>query len=184
MKTFKQFITEHFINVFTPEQKEPYVDQVWELLQKTYAYAGGIKGSGFKDKQDMIDNIPMWKLVSKDGKIITARMYKDKDGRKIVASGTDGSKESIKSYRAISKEDLKRAYVEVSDKPLESLKKTLGADFFKYAVSVKDAQKKMPDDELIPVDDYYYKRLIGGVLKTKIMMGNINAEKITFTDSK
>lgn len=179
MKSFKQYINEHFINVFTPDQKEPYADEVWNLLQKTYAYAGGIKGSGFKNKQDMIDNIPMWKLVKKDGKIITARMYKDKEGRKVVASGTDGSRESVKTYREITKEDLKRSYVEVSDKPLDSLKKMLGDDFFKYAITVSAAQKKMPDDELIPIDDYYYQREIGGQLKTKIMMGNINASKIS-----
>ena len=127
----------------------------------------------------MILNIPFWKLVTKDGKVISCRMYKDKEGRKGVAAGTDGSKESVKSYRALTIEDLKRAYIELSGKALNSLQKQLGDDFYKYAIPVVVAQKKLPDDELIPIDDYFYQREIGGEMVTKVMVGNPNAKRIT-----
>jgi len=176
---FKQFINEHYLNLFTPEEKAPYADQVWDLLQATYAYAGGIKGSGFKSKEDMIQNIPFWKLTTKDGKVTTCRMYKDKEGRKGVAAGTDGTRDSVKAYREITKEDLKRAFIELSGKALNSLQKQLGDDFYKYDIPVKIAQQKLPDDELIPIDDYFYQRDIGGEMVTKVMVGNPNAKKIT-----
>lgn len=179
MQTFKQFLNEAYINLFTPEEKREYVDEVWDILQKSYAYAGGIKGNGFRSKEDMIQNIPFWKLLKRDGKIKSVRMYKDKDGRKAVAAGTDMTKEGIKGYKEISREDLKRAYVEVSDKALEAIKRMLGDDFMKYAIPVSIVKKKLSDDEIIPIDKYYYKREIGGHMITKIMLGNPNAKPIT-----
>lgn len=178
MDSFKKFLVERYINLFTPDEKEPYADEVWDLLQKSYAYAGGIKGSGFKNKEDMIQNIPFWKLVKKDGKIVSVRMYKDKEGRKAVAAATDRSREGVESYRKIAKDDLERAYIEVSDKALESMKKMLGDDFYKYAIPVEIVKKKLPDDEIKPIDKYFYQREIGGEWITKIMLGNPNAKEI------
>ena len=43
-------------------RREKWVDQAWEMLNKTYAPIGGIKGSGFSSREDMIKNIPFWKL--------------------------------------------------------------------------------------------------------------------------
>lgn len=40
---------------------------------------------------DMVKNIPFWKLYTKNDKVIMALLYKDKNGRKIVALGIDGS---------------------------------------------------------------------------------------------
>lgn len=97
---FKNFINEAFINVFSSEDKRKYVDDVWDIIQSTYSRLGGIKGSGFSSKEDMIASIPMWKLVRKNGKIIAVQLYKDTNGRKFVAAGTDNSPEG--------KEELKK----------------------------------------------------------------------------
>lgn len=178
---FKQYLnllSERYINLFTPEEKKPYVDEVWDMIQNSYSYAGGIKGSGFKSKEDMINNIPFWKLVKRDGKIVAVRLYKDKDGRKAVAAATDASKIGSEEYKKISKDDLKRSWVELSDKALESIKKSLGDEFYDYVIPVSTVMKKLPNDEIHPIDKYYYKRKIGNVWKTKIALGNPKAHKL------
>ncbi len=69
--TFKEYIEERFINLLPGDEAEKakYAAEVHAMLQKAYAPIGGIKGTGFKDHQDMIDNIPMWKLYRHEGQI-------------------------------------------------------------------------------------------------------------------
>lgn len=57
--------------------REKYAEQVWDVLQFSYRDIGGIKGSGFSSIQDMIDNIPFWKMVTKNGEVHAVVMYKD-----------------------------------------------------------------------------------------------------------
>lgn len=178
MKTLKQFINERYINLFTPEDKEPYVDEVWNILQAAYAYTGGIHGNGFQSKERMINEIPFWKLNVVDGKVVAVRMYKSSDGRKAVASATNQSPEGKKAYKSITKEDLKRAYVEVSGQALVSFQNLLGDDFYKFTVPVDQVIKKLKNDHIEPLGDYFYKREIGGVMHKKIMLGNINSNPI------
>lgn len=66
--SFIEFLTESYINLFKEQEKEKYVDEVWDLIQTSYKPIGGIHGSGFKSKDDMIKNIPFWKLVKRGGK--------------------------------------------------------------------------------------------------------------------
>lgn len=171
-------LNERYLNLFTAEEKRPYVDEVWNLIQNAYSYAGGIKGGGFESKEAMIEKIPFWKLVKKDNKIVAVRLYKDKAGRKAVAAATDKSELGSNLYKKISKEDLERSWVEVSDKALQSLKQSLGDLFFDYAIPVKIVKQKLPDDDIQAIDEYYYKRKIGNDWITKIALGNPNAKKI------
>ena len=70
MLTFKSFIAEGFVNVILSKQDEDrkkYAKQVWDLLQSSYAKIGGIKGQGFSSVDDMIANIPFWKLFQRLG---------------------------------------------------------------------------------------------------------------------
>lgn len=174
-----ELLTERYINLFTPEEKEPYVDIVWNLIQNAYSYAGGIKGSGFNSKEDMVNKLPMWKLAKKDGKVVAVRLYKDTQGRKAVASATDTSRKGTTSYREITKEDLKRSWSEISDKALHSLKRTMGDEFEKYIIPISMVKKKFPNEEIRPVGDNFYKRFIGGEWITKLAVGNPNSKKIT-----
>ena len=73
------------------ELKRKHVDAVWDMLQHSYAKIGGIHGSGFSSKEDMIAKIPMWKIGKTGGRVNSVVLYKDKEGRKSVAAGTDGS---------------------------------------------------------------------------------------------
>lgn len=124
MYRFKQFINESFKNAIGDSPlKDMYADQVWDILQKSYAGIGGIKGSGFSTKQDMIDNIPMWKMAVKDGAVEVVIMYKDKGGRKSVAMGSTGSDYARKKIPEMFTAELKRSYGEKSKAALGTVLK-------------------------------------------------------------
>ena len=186
--SFREFLSESYLNYFThdKEKREMVVDEVWEILQDSYRPIGGIHGSGFKSKQDMVENIPFWKLVRKNGKIVTVVCYKDTNGRKLVAAGTNGSTEGRDGLARIIMDDLKRerAYMELSDKLLRFITRVMGVENLKrFLLSPKD-YSKISGNEIFPVepDDpeirsnpelkgFFYKREIGGDLHTKVAMG-------------
>lgn len=184
MQNFKGFMTERYVNLFKPNEKEQYADEVWNLIQSSYKSIGGIKGSGFNSKEDMVKNIPMWKLVRRGDKIVAGGMYKDKEGRKGVASFTDGTDEGKKGLMMIKKEDFKRAYFEVSKSALGFMVKELGIDFMLQYVKTIEGAKNRLKKELFTVPDndshvakfpklvpYMYQREIGGKKETKVMFG-------------
>ena len=195
MKSIKSIteslLTEKYVNLLPSDvdKKRQHVDAVWDMLTKSYAGIGGLKGSGFKNKEDMIKNIPFWKVVVRDKKPVAVAMYKDKDGRKRVAVATNGTSEGKAGIFDIYKNDFERAMFEVSDASLGAILKNVGEDFAsKYAKSIDEVRKIMKKDEILEPDfsdpsiqkiikkypkmkDYYYRREIGGALKHKILMG-------------
>lgn len=195
METFKTYLTERFVNAIGDDKKkEEYVDQVWDILQKSYAAIGGVKGNGFKSKEDMIKNIPFWKMVVNNGKVFAVVLYKDKSGRKSVAVGTDGSDYAKKHVASIFKDDIKRSYGEKSKGALGFLLKTVPWDVLEqFILTPIEVAKISKDDEIIPIvtvpkkewpEDaqialdkhpnliqYGYLREIGGHLHFKIMIG-------------
>ena len=100
MISFKEYynlLFEGYVNLIgdgSIDQRQKYADQVWNILQQAYERMGGIKGSGFNSKEDMIQNIPFWKLFVRNGEVLVVMMYKDKNGRKGVALGTNNTPES------------------------------------------------------------------------------------------
>lgn len=185
----ESYLTEKFINLFSDKEKNEYKDEVFSSIQQAYAPIGGIKGSGFNSAEDMVKNLPMWKLSRKDGKIVAGVLYKDKGGRKVVASFTDGTVEGKKQLADILKNEFTRSYTEVSEAALGFIRKISGvATIEKFAIP-RDKVKsmlKLKDDEFstdVPEDDrnvqslptlkdYFYQRKIGGHFHTKIMIGN------------
>jgi hypothetical protein len=180
-------LVERFVNLFDTKEKEKYADEVWNMLQKSYEKVGGIHGSGFNDKQDMIKNMPFWKLAKRNGKLVAVALYKDKQGRKRVASGTDGTPEGKDQLERIGREDItqERAFAEVSSASLNFiLKRWKGLDITKYMTLPRDAEKILGVELEYPVPDddqevlahpelkkYFYRRQIGGSLHTKLMIG-------------
>jgi len=148
MKTFRKFLTEDlgvltesYINLIGPktnDEREKYADQVWDLLQKSYADIGGIHGNGFSSKQDMINNIKFWKLSKSGDKITSAIMYKDKNGRKAVALGTDGSNAGKKALFNTLGKEFSRGYAELSGPALHAAVKTLGDETAKAVAMDSD----------------------------------------------
>lgn len=198
MSTFKQFLTERFVNAVGNEQKSmdvknEYVDQVWDLLQKSYASIGGIKGSGFTSKKDMIDNIPMWKMIIDNKVVRGVVLYKDKGGRKSVAMGSDGSEYAKKNIVSLVSSDIKRSYGEKSKAALGMVLKTIPWNILKDYIKTPQEAAKILGEKTMPIRglkmilpddakttlakypeliDYGYLREIGGHMMFKVMIGS------------
>jgi hypothetical protein len=166
-------IKENYKNLQTDSQKQPFVDEVWNLLQSAYEKIGGIKGNGFKSKEDMIQNIPFWKIkTNTDNSVTSVLLYKIKDGlRKTVALATNGTLEGKEDLKKMMKEDMTRSMCEISDSTLKFVQRNMPHELEKYKIPFEVADKILHDDEMIPVDDYFYQRKIGGHLHTKLLVG-------------
>ena len=116
----KKYLTETIDNYFDYNEKQKYSQQVWDIIQRSYAPIGGIHGNGFKSIDDMIKNIPMWKIFRRGDTVKVIMLYKSKQGRKRVALGTDGSKEAkeMLAKMLIDEYRTKRTFGEVSDNSL------------------------------------------------------------------
>lgn len=196
MLSFIQYLNENyknFIGSASREDRKKWADQVWEILQKSYAPIGGIKGSGFSSKQDMIDNIPFWKIYTKNDKVVAAAFYKDKGGRKSVAIATDGSDLGKKIVGDIFKASLGVSYGEKSGPALATMIKNVPWDDLKNFLMTPEQVKKITGEEVVPIkkfgydnlDDkdkktydkfpqlkpYFYVRKLGGEMHLKVSMG-------------
>lgn len=196
MLSFRQHINENYKNFIGPDSRkdrEQWVDQAWDIVQKSYAHIGGIKGSGFKSKQDMIDNIPFWKIYTKGDKLVAASFYKDKGGRKSIAIATDGSDLGKKIVGDIFKASLGVSYGEKSGPALATMMKnvpweTLQTFMFtpaqlekisgeklirveKFGVDNLDSKDKFTYDKFPILRPYFYIRELGGEMKLKAAMG-------------
>jgi hypothetical protein len=193
MKRFSEILNERYINLIdNDEEKVYYIDVVWDLIQRSYAPIGGIQGNGFKSKEDMIKNIPFWKLLKKDGKVIAVFLYKEKGGRKRVATGTDGSQTAKDMLSDFYKKEFSRSYSEVSGASWGTIKRNFPEDELLAMVKTVDEVKQIvgKKDKIIPLKDfdhtldkdfrfkstdkflpYYYARQIGNEFHVKIMLG-------------
>lgn len=188
MLSLKEFmLTEKFKNFLQSdtESKEKYAEEVYDMIQKAYESQGGIHGSGFHSPEDMVKNIPFWKLGFKNGKLVAVTMYKDKEGRKTVASATNGSPDGKSVLTNIMIADLaqQRAFKEVSGKALSFLKKN--TNVLDFVMPVDKIQKTLDKEIRIPeaddpelvrhpeLKDYFYQRKIGGGWHTKIALGTV-----------
>lgn len=162
MQSFKTYLSENYKNFIGPDsipQREKWVDEVWEILQKSYAPIGGIHGSGFSSKKDMIENIPFWKLYTKNNKVIAAAFYKDKNGRKSVAIATDGSEQGKRIVSEIFKASLGVAYGEKSGPALAKMMKTVPWGELEKFLLVPEEMKKITNKKIIPIEDFGYENL-------------------------
>ena len=192
----EHIITESYVNLFVDdaEKRRKYVDQVWNILQKSYAAIGGIKGVGFESPEAMLQ-LPMWKLGIRDGRVRAVVIYKDRGGRKSVAVGTDGSDEGKWFVTDIYKNELERSYGEKSKAALGKMMKMFPFDVIEpFLVSPDRVAQMSPDDRIIPIKqvrrndwpadavmtldkypqlvDYGYLRDLGGNMVFKVMLGS------------
>ena len=102
-----EFINEHFLTITDKNKMKEYGDDVWDMLQKAYAYIGGVAGADSID--DIINDTDMWKLVRRNGKITAIKAYKfKKGGRKANCCASDGTEQGKKDLMKIYKEDGER----------------------------------------------------------------------------
>lgn len=192
--TFEKYLSERYVNVLSVDDKERNKETVFKLLTDSYASIGGLKGNGFRSPDDMVKNIPMWKMVRRNGKIVAVAMYKDKNGRKRVAVGSDGTQEGKAAVASIFKEDFARAYFEISERSLGFHVKILGYDFIKSnAVKPENVKGITGDDVEYPVGDddpevkrhpqlkeFFYRRSVGGHMHTKILLGTTGKKIVNY----
>jgi hypothetical protein len=199
MITFKHYIEENYKNFIGAESKkdrEKWVDQAWDIVQKSYSPIGGIKGSGFASKQDMIDKLPFWKLYTKGDKLVAAAFYKDKGGRKSVAIATDGSDLGKKIVGDIFKASLGVSYGEKSGPALATMINAVPWDELKNFLLTPAQLSKISGDKILAVAEfgpenldekdkftydkfpkmrpYFYIRELDGEMHLKAAMGTPN----------
>jgi hypothetical protein len=198
-----EILVERFINLIGDRdqaQKQKYKQQVFDVLQRSYASIGGIKGSGFGSPDEMVQQIPFWKLATKNGELVAVTLYKDKQGRKAVASGTDGTELGKHMLQNMVAAEPKRSYSEKSKAALAVAMKSMSVQDQKQYLIKPDQVSKITGDPVLPVKglpesewpitdpaelestkltlqrypdlrEYGYFREIGGSQKFKVMMG-------------
>jgi hypothetical protein len=158
MLPFKSFITEGFTNLILTkhdEDRKKYAKQVWELLQSSYAKIGGIKGGGFASIDDMIANIPFWKLFFDGKDLKTVILYKDRSGRKAIAVGTDGSAKALKVLADTMRESFKVSFGEYSKGLLAFIIKNVPRQLLnQYVIPQKNVADILDDVIIIPTQEY------------------------------
>lgn len=179
-------MSERYVNAFNIDEKEIYKDQVFKILTDSYASIGGLKGNGFQSPDDMVKKIPMWKMVKRSGNVVAVALYKDKNGRKRVAIGSDGTPAGKDGVASIFREDFHRAYFEISKRSLSFHVKILGYEYLKdfavhpskvTAITGDKVEYPVPasDDEVKrhpQLKDFFYQTTVGsGTKLTKILLG-------------
>lgn len=205
MLKFSQYvITEKYENLFLKDEdkREEYVDKLWNMLEKTYEEIGGLKTKGFESKEDMINNIPFWKVIKSDGKVIGGLFYKEKNGRKRVATCIDGSDEAKRLLALAMKQEPVRGFFEVSKGSWGFIRKLfLPEDLLGFMVDVDKVKElnpnkkiytldEIPEEDLVevgldpddpknePYKDYIYARELKGEKQPKVMIGTIGKNLI------
>ena len=162
-----EIIIERVINAFSNDLKSRYADEIWDIMEKSYASIGGFQSASSTD--ELINDTGLWKLVRRGDKITAAIIYKDKHGRKAIAMGTDGSIQGKRDYFMLTGDDVKlgRSWAEVSGAP-EKIMARMGAEPIpaKYA-------NLLTGKEILAVnpDGIHYTRLIAGHPHEKAIYG-------------
>ena len=171
---------ETFDNFFPTdvEQREKYGDRLYDMLQKAYEPIGGLKGAGFNSPQDMIDNIPMWKVFRRGNDIKAAMFYKDKGGRKRVAVAPDGTMEGKRMLGKMLNDEYatNRAYAEISGNSLRFHKAILGEDILNdITIPAQQAVEhlKLSPDQYQIINKYEYARQLSDSMVPKRMIGTL-----------
>lgn len=173
-----QIITETVDNLFNTDDDLPtrkaMADRIFDMLQKSYKRMGGLKGSGFANPNDMVAKIPFWKVFRRGNDIKAVMMYKDKNGRKRVATGSDGSDEAKDWIADQFLQDANgRSFAEISGPSLGFHKKTLGDALDDISFTHDQVRAALPGVEIRPVpgSKYEYEREINGEWIPKRMVG-------------
>jgi hypothetical protein len=181
MLTYKEYLHEKIENLFSEEEKEKYIDQIWELIHSSYKSVGGVKGSGFSSKEDIIQNIPMLKIYRKQDKVKIVFAYKDKGGRKKVLMATDGMSDSKEYLKKMINDEYStgRSWGELSHGALRFIKTLYNEEELdSFSIPVERVKELLPDDEIFPIGKFEYERIIGDEGIVKRALGNPNSKPI------
>lgn len=179
VKTFLEYLQEKVLSIgLNPkhaEHRQKYRDQIHDVLHKSYQKIGGYsdQGSGTDAERkaihaDIDDDNNVIKATRRGDKITHATIYKKKSGRKLIATGTDGSEQGKKDFYKNAGEDHthKRSWAEVSGGPEKAMRK-IGVPEIPSGKMGKLTGKKVKE-----VGNNRYTREIGGKEHEKIGMGH------------
>lgn len=180
MKECGNVLLEHFVTLFDSDQdtqkKEEYLDQVWNILQESYKSIGGL--ANISDADELLNSEYIWKMVTKNKKVLAVQLYKTKGGgRKIFCGGCLGTPEGKSAFYKLASEDVKRlerdAWAEVSGSMEGVYIFKLGATPIPADVSEKILNDMGKSIISVSDDGFHYTRKIGGKPYEKIMFGNV-----------
>ena len=169
-------LLEHYVTIANDdiEGKKKYLDDVINIIEKSYA---GIGGPHIKDYNELLSNKYLWKLVRKNGKIVACNIYKgDYHDRKLSLGGSDKTEIGKQGLYDIWKEDIEQmergTWGEVSG-AVEHIMLKKGAVPIPNEVAEEILSDQGKSVESLDPDGYHYTRLIRGTPHTKMMIGNI-----------
>jgi hypothetical protein len=178
------------------ELKRLYGKEVYRFLYEKYKSCGGIdKGKGFKNENDMISNIPIWRLRTIKNRIVSVMMFKVKKyGKKMVAYACEDQL-SADERKSDFTYMLDKSYAELSDGLLVTILKSFSQHLHHYVLK---AEHLIKDKVIYPLNNdcsensipessrrlflkikeqwpellrYCYIRKIGNEYKLKVLMG-------------
>ena len=183
----------NLIGASSIDDRKPWLDQAWNIIQSSYASIGGIKGSGFQSKEDLLTQIPFWKLYTRGDHLLAANFYKDKNGRKVVASASDGTLDGKRAIQDMLKSSLNIAYGERSGGSLGLMMKTIPWHILRHFLLTRQELEQLTGEKTYEVTpelktrltsgdqrlwnrftqlhDYFYIRELGGELHMKVAIG-------------
>lgn len=181
MLTFNQYLQEKVINVgFNPEHdkfREQYRNQIHDILRRSYSSVedgyGGM-GHGTPEESSAIHNDitnSNMKLTKRGDTITSVNLYKDKFGRKSIATGHDGTPQGKKDWRMIATDDIKQTHRNVWGElsgASEHVKKKLGSP----EIPVSKMGEITGKDIKPTGEGNRYTRIIGGKTHEKVGVGN------------
>ena len=176
-KLNEKMLNERYVNLFKREEKEKYLDLVWNMLQKSYEKIGGFKGT---EKEELLEDFIMWKLVRRGDKITACSLSKTSSGgRKLIGAGSDGTPEGKKDLYMIMKEDVRVEERQAWGEASEAVEHIYVEHYNAVKIPYDDAVVIMANlgKTISPAkekkDGYHYIRSIGGEELEKMLIGNI-----------
>jgi len=143
------------------------LEEIWEIIERSYSYVGGFKGA--ENIEDLLTKTKIWKIVKRDLNVSALVAYRDQWGLKSICAACDGSSRGKKDIYMLFCEDIKmqRSWSEVSHKA-ERINLKLGS----IPISNQYVQEILNKPILrLDSDGYHYDRIIGGEVKTKVLVG-------------
>ena len=163
---------EKFVNLWNKEDMSKYIDEVYDIMVKSYESIGGFLTAN--SPQELQNKTDLIKIIKRQGKISAVSCYKvSNNQRKLICGGTDGTERGKNDLYMIINEDIKQiyrnAYAEVSGK-LEHIYLKRGANIIPNNVVSLIIDKEIEPD---PDGFHYYREIMGQKIK-KLLVGNVN----------
>lgn len=162
-------LCERYVNLVTPQQRMPYVQAVWDMINDTYEKHA--EGVGAVSPEDLMITPGVWKLAIRSGQLRGGAVYRQFKGRKLRLVFHDGTPEGKAEMKRIMMDDIMhgRAWGEFSG-PLEKVMLRMGG---KPVPNTKAGDLLGKPIEKLEDDGYHYWRNVGGGnIKREIIIGN------------